>query len=433
VETRQPPSPSPQSTPHGQQAEAPTAANTLRAPAPELFAPLPSQASPLEQNRLITQGYLRIAHALQAIVDPSFQPGGTSSMMPCWFAFAPHASQEAGKGILGAEIADRIIDAAQGEPASSMERALERANHPLARRISVAALSHALSWYGLPRDVAAALASLQGALNLEALIDPRTLAATAERFAKLYLGAPGSDPLSKAESVVVTLRRTLNEGNVLIFTDIGGSADAYLSWRQKVGVAPPAARVLAEFSLPTSRPDEAQQAYTFALQHAQQVPRPSDFERLLPGMSSASLVVAAFALYEQSRQAPSPAVRDGLIGVANNYLAYREQFHAVQPAFTPPAHRPDEVSRLELMRALTPVLCLEMGPIEWKFTDYASTQRDRDGRLITSKATEYNWALFSERWPAILQSFEFGYRTPKALWVAPKPLIRPDGSLTGAD
>jgi hypothetical protein len=394
---------------------------------------VPSQLHPLEQNRLITQGYLRIAHTLQAVVDPSFKPGGTSSMMPCWFAFAPHASQEAGKGILGAEIADRIIDAAQGEPASSMEHALQRANHSAARRVSVAALSHALSWYGLPRDVAAALASLQGAMNLEALIDPRTLATTAERFAKLYMEAPGADPLSKAEAIVVTLRRTLNEGNVLIFSDIGGSADAYLSWRQKVGAAPAAARVLAEFSLPTSRPEEAQQAYTFALQHAQRVPRPSDFERLLPGMSSASLVVAAFALYEQSRQAPNPMVRDGLIGLANNYLAYREQFHAVQPAFTPAVRRPDEVSRTELMQALTPVLCLEMGPVEWKFTDYSSTQRDRDGRLMTSKATEYNWALFSERWPAILQSFEFGYRNPKALWVAPPPLIRPDGSLTGAD
>jgi len=432
VETRQPPSPSSQSTPHVQETGATVAPNTLRAPAPELFAPVPGQQHPLEQNRLITQGYLRIAHALQAIVEPGFKPGGVSHMMPCWFAFAPHASQEAGKGILGAEIADRIIDAAQGEPANSMEHALQRANHSAARRISVAALSHALSWYGLPRDVAAALASLQGAMNLEALIDPRTLATTAERFAKLYLNAPGADPLSKAEAVVVTLRRTLNEGNVLIFSDIGGSADAYLTWRQKMGDVP-AARVLAEFSLPTSRPDEAQRAFTFAHQHSHHMPRPSDFERLLPGMSSASLVVAAFALYEQARQTPAPMTRDGLIGIANNYLAYREQFHAVQPAFTPATSRPDEVSRLELMQALTPVLCLEMGSVEWKFTDYASTQRDRDGRILTSKATEYNWALFSERWPAILQSFDFGYRNPKALWVAPPPLIRPDGQLTGAD
>jgi len=432
VEPRQPSSSSPQSTPHSQETNSSPAPNALRTPAPELFAPVPSQLPPLEQNRLITQGYLRIAHAMQALVDPSFRPGGTSSMMPNWFAFAPHASQEAGKGILGAEVADRVIDAAQGEPSSSLQHALDRAGHRGARRVTIEALSHALSWYGLPRDVAAALASLQGAMNLKALVDPRTLWLTAERFAKLYIEAPGTDPLAKAEAVVVTLERCLNEGNVAIFSDIGGSASAYLSWRQTVGPVP-AARVLVEFSRPTSQPEEAQRAFTFALEHAHEVPRPSDFGRLLPGMSSASLVVAAFALFEQSRQASSPATRDALIGVANNFLAYREQFHAVQPAFTPPTPRPDEVPRSELMRTLTPVICLEMGPLEWNFTDYASTQRDRDGRLLTSKATEYNWALFEERWPAILQSFEVGYRQPTALWVVPRPLVRPDGQLTGAD
>jgi hypothetical protein len=119
--------------------------------------------------------------------------------------------------------------------------------------------------------------------------------------------------------------------------------------------------------------------------------------------------------------------------MANNYLAYREQFHAVQPAFTPQKPRLDEVSRTELLQALTPVLCLEMGPVEWKFTDYSSIQRDRDGKPLTSKATEYNWSVFSDRWPPILQSFEVGYRNPSALWVAPPPLIHPDGQLTGAD
>jgi hypothetical protein len=72
-----------------------------------------------------------------------------------------------------------------------------------------------------------------------------------------------------------------------------------------------------------------------------------------------------------------------------------------------------------------------MGPVEWNFTDYASTQRDRDGRLLTSKATEYNWAVFTDRWPPILQSFEVGYAHPAALWVTPPPLVHPDGTLTG--
>jgi hypothetical protein len=421
METRLPPSPSPQATPDTAPGSAP---NTLRAPVPEFLAPVMSgQPSRLEQNRLITQGYLRIAHELQAIVEPGFRPGGVSHTMPCWFAFAPHASQEAGKGIVGAVVAHRVIDAAQGEPSSSMHQALDRTRYSFRQRVTIEALSHALSWYGLPRDVAAALASLQGAMNLEALIDPRTLWITAQRFAKLYLEAPGRDPLAKAEAVVLTLERCLNEGNVAIFTDIGGSADAYLTWRRSVGPVP-AARVLVEFSRPTSQPEEAHRAYAFALEHAQDVPQPSDFGRLLPGMSSESLVVAAFALYEQAR--------DGLIRMANNYMAYREQFHAVQPAFTPQQHHPDEVSRAELLQALTPVLCLEMGSVVWNFTDYATTQKDRDGKPLTSKATEYNWSMFSDRWPPILQSFEFGYRSPAALWVVPRPLISPDGQLTGA-
>ncbi|WP_224365915.1 hypothetical protein [Hyalangium versicolor] len=406
--------------------------NTLSTPAPELISPLPSQASPLEQNRLITQGYLRIAHAMQAIIDPEFRPGGVSRMMPNWFGFAPHASQEAGKGILGATIAHRIIDAAQGEPSPSVPSALDRVGLQLPQRFLIESLSHALTWYGLPRDVAAALASMNGALNIEGLGDPRTLWCTAQRFAKLYMEAPGKDPLAKAEAVVATLERCLNQGNVFIFTDIGGSAELYLHWRQNVG-SPPAARVLAEFSRPGSHPDQAQRAYTFALEHAHDAPRPAEFARLLPDVASESLVVAAFALYEQSRLSPSPSVRDALIGIANNFLAYQEQFTAVQPAFMPPKPFPEEVPRAELMQALTPLICLEMGPVMWKFTDYACKQRDRDGRFLTSQATEYNWAVFADRWPPILQSFELGYQHPTALWVAPPPLIRPDGRPTGAD
>ncbi len=428
METRLPPGPASQSAPESAPGSAP---NTLRAPVTGLLAPVLNGQSPLEQNRLITQGYLRIAHALQAIVEPGFRPGGVSHTMPCWFAFAPHASQEAGKGILGAVVAHRVIDAAQGEPSTSIHQALARARYSFRRRITIEALSHALTWYGLPRDVAAALASLQGAMNLDALIDPRTLWTTAQRFAKLYLEAPGRDPLAKAEAVVVTLERCLNEGNVAIFTDIGGAAEAYLTWRQSVGPVSPA-RVLTEFSLPTSQPAEAQRAYAFALQHAPDVPQPSDFGRLLPGLSSASLVVAAYALCEQARVTPLSPARDAIIRMANNFLAYREQFHAVQPAFTPQKLRTDEVPRTELLQALTPVICLEMGPVEWKLTDYTSTQRDRDGNRLTSKTTEYNWSLFTDRWPPILQSFEFGYRNPAALWVAPQPLIRPDGQLTGA-
>jgi hypothetical protein len=387
--------------------------------------------SPLEQNRRITQGYGRIAHGMQAFLDPDFQPGGTSRVLPNWFAFAPHASQEVGKGLLGTEIARRVIAEARGGQPASLTQVLLRAGLTGPQRLALEALSQALSWYGLPRDVAAALASLQGAMNLEVLTDPRTVYATAQRFAKLYLDAPGPLPLDKCASVVLTLEHCLNEGNVAIFSDIGGSAEAYLAWRQLAGSVTPQ-RVLAEFSRPDSRPEHAQRAFTYALDHAQDMPRPSDFASALPQVSSASMVVAGFALYEQARLSPGPVMRDALIALANNFIAYREQFHTVQPAFTPEVCRADEVSRAELMQAMTPLMALQFSPqVTWKFSDYAGTQRDRDGSLLTSRATEYSWALFRDRWPAILQAFELGYQHRDALWTFPPPLVLPDGTLTG--
>ena len=66
--------------------------------------------------------------------------------------------------------------------------------------------------------------------------------------AALYWSAPGLLPLDKAEGVVLTLERTLHGGNVAIFADIGGAANAYLEWRQSAGEVRPE-RVLAEFEL----------------------------------------------------------------------------------------------------------------------------------------------------------------------------------------
>jgi hypothetical protein len=350
--------------------------------------------------------------------------------MPNWYAFAPHASQEVGKGLLGTELARRLLHAARSGKSPSLADALVRAGLNGPQLLALEALSKALSLYGLPSDVAAALVSLQGAMNLEALVDPRTVLATAQRFAKLYLEAPGQLPLDKSQAVVLTLEHCLNEGNVAIFTDIGGSGEAYLTWRHAAGSVTPE-RVLSEFSRPDSRPEQARRAYTYALDHAQDTPRPSAFERELPGVGPASMVVAAFALYELARLSPGPVMRDALIALANNFIAYREQFETVQPAFTPQVCRADEVSRAELMQAMTPLLALQYTTVTWKFTDYSGTQRDRDGRTLTSKATEYSWAHFPDRWPAILQAFEVGYQHRDSLWTTPEPLVRPDGQLTG--
>jgi hypothetical protein len=401
--------------------------NVLRAPVPELLEPVGvPPGPPLRQNRFITQGYIRIAQRLQALLDPDFRPGGSSRVRPCWFAFAPHASQEAGKGMLGAAIARRIIDLAQGDAVPGTQNIYDRVGLTGAMRQGAEKLSGALSWHGLPADAAAAIGALAGAMNLEPLSDPRTLWSTAHRMARLFFQAPGVLPLDKAEALALTLERMLNEGNVAIFTDIGGAAQAYLSWRQGAGAVTPD-RVLRDFTPRGATPQQAKRAFDVLVTRTHEQPVPSDFARLLPGVSGQSLVVAGFALTEAARQAPGGEARDALVTLANNCLAWREQHDAVQPAFTPSSRPPDEVPRPELMQALTPLLCLELGPVTWNFSDYAATQRDRDYNPLTSKPTEYNWASFTDRWPAILTAFTLGYRHPDALWTLPPPLI-PAGS-----
>ncbi len=117
-----------------------------------LRAQVLDSASSLKTNSRITQGYLQLAGQLQRVVDPGFQPGLPSRVLANWFAFAPHAAVEVGKGMLGANLARAIIDAAQGEPAPSLQYALDRGG-----------LAGPERWFGLTHDVAASLGAHAGA------------------------------------------------------------------------------------------------------------------------------------------------------------------------------------------------------------------------------------------------------------------------------
>lgn len=395
---------------------------------------LPARAqqapTPLEDNRRITEGYIQLAHEMGGLLDPTLEPGGTSGVRPNWFVFAPHASRTGGEGMLGAAIARRIIDTARARPSLSVLRALERVGLTGQVGLHAEQLGLELVLRGLPFDAAASLAALATAMNWQALADPRTLLTTAARFASLYWSAPAFLPLDKAERLVVTLERTLHEGNLAIYLDVGGAGRAYLDWRQGAGAVTPE-RVLTEFSLPGTVPAEARQAYDFALAHAHDVPRPYELHLLFPGMSWKSLLVAAFAVYEEARLAPTPAARDALIAMGNNYVAWREQHDMAQPVFSPVPPRADEVSRPALLEALTPLLTTDFGTMKWNYADYAYSQPDRDGNPLTSPPTEYNWAVFWDRWTGILYAFDQAYLQPEALWVMPEPVEDPTAPSIG--
>ncbi len=394
-----------------------------------LLVALPARAEvdplPLQDNRRITLGYIQLANELQLLLDPAFQPGGTSSVRPHWFCFAPHASQAGGKGMLGAALARRILDAARVQPSLSVAYALDRIGLTGPGRLHVESLALQLVGQGLVHDSAAAIAALTTAMNGEALADPRTLLITSARFGALYWSAPALLPLDKAERVVITFERTLHEGNLAIFSDIGGAGRAFLDWRQAATGEVTPARVLTEFTWPGSVQAEAQLAYDYALAHAEDTPRPAQLDQLFPGMHWQSLLVAAFALYEESRHAPTPARRDALIAMGNNYVAWREQHDQAQPVFTPAPPHADEVSRAALLEGITPVLTTNFGTIEWNYADYAYAQPDRDGNLLTSQPTEYSWAVFPDRWRGVLHAFELGYGAPADIWVMPEPLEDP--------
>ncbi|NMO17166.1 hypothetical protein HPC49_44805 [Pyxidicoccus fallax] len=388
-------------------------------------------ATPLEDNRRITEGYIQLAYEIGGVLDPALEPGGTSAVRPNWFVFAPHASRTGGEGMLGTAIARRVLDAARGRPSLSILGALQRVGLTGQALLSGEQLGLELVLHGLPVDAAASLASLLTALNGEALADPRTLLATASRFAALYWSAPAFLPLDKAERVVVTLERTLHEGNLAIYTDVGGAGRLYLDWRRGAGAVTPE-RVLTEFSLPGAAAADARRAYDFALAHAHDTPRPYALHLLLPGMNWKSLLVAAFAVYEEARLAPTPAARDALIAMGNNYVAWREQHDMAQPVFTPASPAPDEVSRSALLEAMTPLLRTDFGTMEWNYADYAYSQPDRDGNPLTSPPTEYNWATFWDRWTGILHAFDQAYLQPTALWVMPEPIVDPTAPPTGS-
>ncbi|MBZ4331697.1 hypothetical protein [Corallococcus sp. AS-1-12] len=386
-----------------------------------------SAPTPLEDNRTITLGYIGIAYELGGIIDPTLQPGGTSSARPNWFTFAPHASQAGGKGMYGAALARHFIDSARLQPSLSLTNALDRLGLSGVLRLRLQDLSLQLIAQGLTVDAATALSVMTSALNVSALGDTRTLLATASRMGALYWSAPGTAPLDKVEAIVITLERTLHEGNLAIFNDIGGSARLYLDWRAAATGSITPARVLTEFTLAGASNAQAQQAYAYAVAHAEDSPRPTRMDLLFPGMQWKSLLIAAFALYEDARLAPTPARRDALVAMGTNFVAWREQHDQAQSVFTPASSPTDEVSRAAVLQILTPFLMTDFGTVRWTYADYAYAQPDRDGNPLTSPPCEYSWADFWDRWNGILFAFEQAYTRPTELWVMPEPLTDPLG------
>ena len=381
-------------------------------------------------NRQINHDYGVFGERFQAIIDPAFGTAGVSEAYPAWFAFAAFASRGIGQAQLGAEIG---LDSARfyqesGDHRAALARLLpEEGVRPAAVLIDTLLDEDARLAATLLVGFASAsrrLGAFQG-LAISAMLDPRTLKVSVQRLLTLMLQAPGSNPLERLSSVALTLRNMMEDGNRRIYSDIGGTAQDYLclrdSWAD--GVTPE--RVLKEFAPPNLlRPDLSKAGYEFALQHWQDAPLPIHFEQLFPDLrdDAIPLVITAFALYERAGQTPDLAAKNRYIAFANNFVIYREQHEAVQPAFSPGRTLPGEVDRLALLAIITPAIEVVLRLETWRFWEYAERHLPvRTLNPLRSRAAQYNWGVFEDRWPPVVDTFGPCYRNPRAMWPPPNP------------
>ena len=379
----------------------------------------------VDLNRRINHDYGFFGGRFQAIIDPSWNTTEVSDAYPGWFAFASFASRAIGQAELGAEIA---LNAARfyretGDHKAALEKFVSPDLVQLGARLIEGLVDEQARLAATFLVAFASALRRQGAFQgvaVPALLDPRTFTVSLHRLLELLAEAPGSDPIERIASVSLTLRNMMENGNRRIYGDICGAGQDYLHFRdsRKGNVTPE--QVLNEFAL-CNRPDLAKTAYDYALQHLRDTSPPLDFELVFPAMigDARPLVVAAFALYEQAGQTTDIAGKNLRVAFANNFVIYREQKEALQPAFTPGAVLPGEVDRLKLLAIITPGIEVVLRLETWTFAEYAERHLPARGlHLLQSRATEYNWGLFEDRWVPIIDSFGPCYRNPRAMWPA---------------
>jgi hypothetical protein len=384
----------------------------------------------LDLNRQINEGYGIFGTRFQAIIDPAFATTGVSNVYPAWFAFAAFASRAIGQAQLGAEIG---LDTARfyqetGDHRTALARCVpDHLVQPAAALIEAFLSEDArlVATFLLGLASAGRHAGAFQGLAVSAMLDPRTLKVSVERLLALAQDAPGSDLLERLGSVSFTLRNMMEDGNRRIYGDIGGAAQEYLQLRESWAGRVTAERVLTEF-VPMNFVgcELGELAYDFALQHLQDDPLPTRFDQLFLGSPSdaRSLVVAAFALYEQAGQMPEVAIKNRYVAFANNFVIYREQHDAVQPAFTPGRTLAAEVDRLNLLAIITPTIEVVLRLETWRFWEYAESQLpSREANPFLSHVTQYNWGVFDDRWVPVIDSFGPCYRNPQAMWPPPNP------------
>ncbi|GMU57386.1 MAG: hypothetical protein AMXMBFR33_65320 [Candidatus Xenobia bacterium] len=364
----------------------------------------------VDLNRSINRSYAQFGRLMQEVVDPLFD-GGSSQASPSWYGMAVYASRMAGRSMQAADQALSVVK--QMEAGKSFACAVGSR----AEGVDL----EGLGLWGTVKLCAAFLTALflgqqEPGTRASAWFDPRTITVAAHRLAGVIRedSGPVVDRLAR---VAQTLQNALEDGNRRIFADIGVAGQQFMEARRAKGAALTEGEVLAM----APEPEQARAVLEQSRQVIEQGgPLPTS-------TNTANMLWAAFALYEEAGKSP-PGRRDPAIQLANELMAYHEQFTVAVPAFEPPAPIPGELDRPALFSVVTPSVCVPTREGTWRYSRFASRELPpRDSNPMTPRVTEYNWARFEDRWPGILDFFGERYHRPEQSW--PMPPAEPSAPL----
>jgi hypothetical protein len=366
----------------------------------------------LEINHGITPTYEDVDHQFIPIINPQ----GLSGVFPTWFPIASFASDAVEKGLRAAAIGRHLLADFHGLERPSLQIAEGDLNG--ARQM----VSDLMDRH-LPRPLAIFLTVLRS-MNLKAFLDLRTLVITEARFVLALLKAPGRTLPERMAVVFRSMDGLFAEGNQDIYSDIGAEATKVLELRQNNPDVGPQDVVKAV----ANNPINAQRVFDFALGHLQDRPRVNDFTQFAPAdrpESSKDLVAAGLALYFEAGKTPDLERKNDMIALGNNLLLFREQRDIACRTFNQGPNG-QQISHPALMKMLTPAVLTNFGDVDWTYLDYEKAHPDGKRHILFPQITTKNWAVFADRWNAIMDALEKVYADPHSMDRLPTVSDPPD-------
>jgi hypothetical protein len=370
-------------------------------------------------NRGITNTYEQIGAEMGKLINPQ----GLKGVRPNWFDVGGAASYAVGEGILAGQVGAEVLQKLQS--ALTVQGLRNGEDLALVRQ-----LCKDLSCNGL-RNELPVIMDVVRSINPAPLADPPVLAVSETRFVKLLLQAPGNCPQAKAEALCKSIEDLFAEGNQDIYADI---APMGVECLKDQGLSP------EDFLQRAAKdPAKAQSYLAFGLAHAMDAPPPTDFSKLVASPDEGKdLALTGLALYKEAAATDDVKRKNALVAMGTNFVLFHEQHDVAPRTFTQKAGD-GQVDHTELMAALTFSVLSRFGAgknaYTWKYDDFLNALPTgtkpgvllalrrfftRVFQLVMPPILNKNWAVFPDRWPAIMNAMENLYLHPDAMDQVPQ-------------